>query len=97
MLVRFVIALEQNPNKVSDEALLQLKDLYDSYVDKESGESDLIEPAVSKLLNDDYQVQFISPDAEGAQIESGVIMLTPQEATADVSEGSLGLKSGTRE
>jgi len=96
-LRKVIIALEQNPNKVSDEALLQLKDLYDSYVDKESGESDLIEPAVSKLLNDDYQVQFISPDAEGAQIESGVIMLTPQEATADVSEGSLGLKSGTRE
>ncbi|MBU0668350.1 FecR domain-containing protein [Patescibacteria group bacterium] len=86
-LRKFIIALEQNPDEVSSDVLLQLKDLYDSYVDEDSSENDLIEPAVSKLLNDDYQILFISPDAEGLPVEQGVIMLVPQEATPDLHSG----------
>ena len=89
-LRKFLIALEQNPNYVSEDVLLEVKDLYDSYVvADDAGMEDLIDPAVTKLLAKEYQVSFIAPDSDsGAGFD--VIVMVTQEATANVEEEEEG-------
>ena len=87
-LRKFLIALEQNPDQVSEDVLLEVKDLYDSYVlEEDSSAEDLIDPAVGKLLADEGQVSFISPDNQSTGTETGVLVLVSQEATGNVEEG----------
>lgn len=85
-LRKFIIALEQSPLKIPEDLLLEVKDLYDSYVDKASTENDLIDPAVEKLLDKEYGVSFIQPGDEGVMAQPGVIVLVPQDASADVRQ-----------
>ncbi|MEZ4087507.1 MAG: DUF5667 domain-containing protein [Candidatus Gracilibacteria bacterium] len=85
-LRKFLIALEQNPDYVSDDVLLEVKDLYDSYVVAEDASiEDLIDPAVGKLLAKEYQVSFIAPNL-GNEAGFDAIVMVPQEATANVEE-----------
>lgn len=87
-LRKFLIALEQNPDKVSEDVLLEVKDLYDSYVlNEDRSVEDLIDPAVEKLLAKEYQVSFISPDNKTGATETGILVLVSQEASGEVAEG----------
>lgn len=89
-LRKFLIALEQNPDQISDDVLLNVKDLYDSYVlNEDRSVEDLIDPAVEKLLAKDYQVSFINPGSNGTASEPGVLVLVSYEtqASAEVEEG----------
>lgn len=88
-LRKFLIALEQNPDQISSDVLLEVKDLYDSYVlEGDSSAEDLLNPAVDKLLTKEYQVLFVSPNNQATANGTGVLVLvSTQEATGDVGEG----------
>jgi hypothetical protein len=83
-LRKFVIALEQMPESVPEHVLYDINDLYATYVDEESGENDIIEPAYDNLTDEQSDgVLFIDPGEELPN-ELGIFVMVPLEGSGDV-------------
>lgn len=86
-LRKFVLALEQMGSDVPRGLMLEVKDLYDIYVDDSNNEEDLIDPALNKFADDDNSLSFISPGGNDVSEDLGIEIITIKEATADVNFG----------
>lgn len=76
-LRKFVIALEQMPESVPEHVLYDVRDLYATYVDEESNESDILADEQSD------GVLFIDPGEE-LPSELGIFVMVPLEGSGDV-------------
>jgi len=88
-LREFISALEKNPDNIPPDVLLEVKDLYDSYVEDDN---DLINPAVEVLLNKEYQVVFLNPSDNKNELDD-VVVIEIENASSDVHEGGEWLLS----
>lgn len=86
-LRKFVLALEQMGPDVPRGLMLEVKDLYDNYVDDANNEDDLINPAMDKFVDHEYSISFISPEGNDVSEDLGVEIIKTEEATADVNAG----------
>ena len=84
-LRKFVTALDQMPEMVPEDVLLEVSDLYATYVQDENSEIEIIDPVLDKLSDDTIKgMKFISPDLPEVPREMGIFVMVPQESTADV-------------
>lgn len=61
LLRKFIINAELIPRGIPDHLLYEVKDLYDTYANEQTNERDLLDPAVKKIAEKDYEVAFIKP------------------------------------
>lgn len=86
MLRKFVLSLDIYPGDIPAEVVVDVKDLYDTYIlDVVNDYS--VDPFMEKLSGDEYQMTFIKPDAAGDVGDD--IILNPIDATPDVNANQL--------
>lgn len=93
MLMKFMTALNGYGGEVPQTALLEVKDLYETYI-ADGSDEDGVDPLMKMVAVDNNQISFIKPGAEVSD-DTGIVMITSVEASADVSEDLSDVKSGT--
>ena len=93
-LVKLLDTLEKLKGQVPAEVLLELKDVFDTYLADES-DRDIMAPVFENLFNRDGVLNFIQPDSTNIPDEVGVVMILNMEATPDaqVSDPAVGQQS----
>ena len=91
-LLKLLDTLAQLKGSVPPEILIELKDIFDTYLADED-DRDLMAPVFEKMLGADGGLNFISPDSSKMPAEIGAVMIVNMEATPDVQ--GTGVNPGT--
>lgn len=87
VLRKFAIAMESNEAVGSEDLLLKVEDLINTYNEEEDSEDDLTpsgEENIQSGIPTDGAVSFITPSGETVAGELGILVIVAEEATAEV-------------